>query len=141
MMKSAVSVVTIVTCLLMPLAQAEEMSDPLKYKLSSFSMDLTQCYAYYSVVSHCAENGDAPELAKQSADIAASLMPLIYQTGSTAGLLQTALLGRIQMALDSLKADIANSCVNIAAIYAKYAATCKSLVENRQTRLREILGR
>jgi hypothetical protein len=31
--------------------------------------------------------------------------------------------------------------VNIAAIYAKYAAPCKSFVENSQTRVREILGR
>jgi hypothetical protein len=141
MMKCALGVIAIVTCLVVSPAQGEELAEPLRYKVSSFSMELTQCYAYYSLISHCAENASARDLEKQTADIAASLTPLIYQTGKMAGLLQTAMLGRIQMALDSIKADIGNSCINIAAIYAKYAAPCKSLVENPETRLREILGR
>ena len=122
-------------------ANSADLSDGLKDKVSSFSMELTQCYAYYSMVSHCAEVSDAPDVARKSEATAQSIMPLIYETGKMAGLIDSALLGRIQMVLDGMKADIANSCVNIAALYREYALSCKSLVENPEARLRAILGR
>jgi hypothetical protein len=121
-------------------AKSADLSDDLKYKVSNFSMELTQCYAYYSMVSHCAEVSDAPDVARKSEAIAQNIMPSIYETGKMAGLINSALLGRIQMVLDSMKADIANSCANIAALYRKTALSCKSVVENPEARLRAILG-
>jgi hypothetical protein len=71
------------------------LPDDVKYKISTFSMQLTACYAYYSILAHCAEVSDAPEVAKKSQAAAQTLLPLIYQTGKIAGLLNSALLGRI----------------------------------------------
>jgi hypothetical protein len=122
-------------------AKSADLSDDLKNKVSSFSMELTQCYAYCSMVSHCAEVSDAPDVAQKSEAIAQNIMPSIYETGKMAGLIDSALLGRIQMLLDSMKADIANSCANIGTLYREYALSCKSIVENPEARLRVILGR
>jgi hypothetical protein len=44
------------------------------------------------------------------------------------------------MALDSINTDVANSCINISAVYPKYAMSCKALAENPDARLRAVLG-
>ena len=120
-------------------AWSADLSDDLRNKVSDFSMELTQCAAYYSMVSHCAENGGQAELAKTADAAYHNLTPLIFESGKIAGLNSAALLGRLQMSIDSMKADMSNTCTNLAAIY-KYAMLCKSLVENPDERLRALLG-
>jgi hypothetical protein len=136
--KSAIAIAAVITGFLGASPRIGR-ADELQYKISSYSMELTQCYGYYSMVSHCAQVSNEPVLAKKTADIAGSLLPLIYQSGKAGGLLDSALLGRIQMVIDSIKSDMASSCVNIATIYAKYSTSCKALVENPQRRLKAML--
>jgi hypothetical protein len=64
----------------------------------------------------------------------------MFLTGNYAQLNHKAMLGRLQMSLDSMKSDMSNNCSNIAAIW-KYAMACKSLVEHPDRRLNELLSR
>ena len=119
-------------------AQSADLNDTIKNKLSDFSMELTECYAYYGMLSHCAE-GVSSDVMGGSNAAAQTLMPMIYQTGRMAGLIDSALLGRIQLALDSMKSDLRNDCANMAALYRKYGQSCKALTEHPDARLRTIL--
>ena len=67
-------------------AWSADLSDDLRNKVSDFSMELTQCAAYYSMVSHCAENGGQAELAKTADAAYHNLTPLIFESGKIAGL-------------------------------------------------------
>lgn len=118
--------------------QSAELNDATKSKLGDFSMELTECYAYYDMLSRCAE-GNSSDVVTKSNAATQTLLPLIYQTGKMAGLIESALLGRIQLALDSMKSDIRNDCANIAALYRKYGQSCKALTEHPDARLRTIL--
>jgi hypothetical protein len=89
------------------------------------------CLLFNGLTLH--RSSDAPDVARKSEATAQNIMPLIYETGKMAGLIDSALLGRIQMVLDGMKADIANSCANIAALYREYALSCKSLVEKSRS--------
>ena len=119
-------------------AHTAELNDATKSKLGEFSMELTECYAYYAMLSHCAE-GNSSDVVGKSDAAAQTLMPMIYQTGRMAGLVDAALLGRIQLALDSMKSDIRNDCANMAALYRTYGQSCKALTEHPDARLRTIL--
>lgn len=118
--------------------QSAELNDVTKSKLGEFSMELTECYAYYGMLSHCAE-GNSPDVVAKSNATAQTLMPMIYQTGKMAGLIDEALLGRIQLALDSIKSDMKNDCANISAIYRKYGQSCKALTEHPDAQLKMLL--
>jgi hypothetical protein len=125
--------------MLSPHVQSAELNEATKSKLGDFSFELTECYAYYSTVSNCAAHSKAPDVAAKSDTAAQNLMPMIYQTGTMAGLIKEALLGRIQLAMDSIKSDIKNDCINISAIYAKHGQSCKALSEHPDARLKALL--
>lgn len=106
--------------------------------VSEFSMELTQCFSYYSIVSHCMKNSGYQVSASKSEKIANSILPLIYKTGKAANLNNKELLRRLRMTLDFMKSEMDHSCRNLAAIY-KYAYSCKALVEHPDSRLRTLL--
>jgi len=138
--KSTLAAAALTVCALAadPSAHAAGQDEELRDKISDFSMELTQCHAYYGIVAHCMDISGQPgaaDVAKQTERTAESLGPLEFETGTMAGLNQAALLGRLQMMLDSMKRDMGQSCINIAAVYAKYAMSCKSLVEHPETHL------
>lgn len=139
-MKASLLAAVVAVTAIMPgsRAQSADLNDATKSKLGEFSMELTECYAYYGMLSHCAE-GNSSDVAAKSNAAAQILIPMIYQTGRMVGLIDSALLGRIQLALDSLKSDIRNDCANISALDPKYGQSCKALAEHPDARLRTIL--
>jgi hypothetical protein len=111
-------------------------ADPMQNLVNNFSHENAICGAYNLFVSQCLKNKDQNDkLASDYFTVGDNLIKRSLEMGRSAGLSEKALSARVDLAIEDLKSDTENNCINIAVLYKKHAQTCKSLYEDGPRKL------
>jgi hypothetical protein len=99
---------------------------------NNFSHENLICSAYYLFVAQCLENKLRTDpVIKQYRDGAGAFLHRGIETGKLAGLSDKAISAKMDIAIESMKAETENNCVNISVLLKAYAQSCKSDDEGR----------
>jgi hypothetical protein len=117
-----------------------QTADPKLNKLMTFANNFSHenaiCGAYALFVHQCLKNKDAADpVAKRYFDLGDDYLKRSQSSGKIAGVSQKALSARVDLAIEELKSDTENNCVNIAVLFQKHAQSCKTLYEDGPAQL------
>ncbi len=114
-------------------AQPAGAQDAQKAKeiANNFSHQNLVCGAYYHFVAQCFENKDSKDpVGPQYRAGAEIFIKRGIEMGQVAGVSAKAIAAKVDIAIEDMKADTENDCVNIAVLFKKHAQTCKSTMED-----------
>lgn len=116
---------------------ASNATEQITQVANNFAHENMICGAYYMFVSKCMGNrgsNDKP-LADQYMYAAKIFVGRSISAGKTIGLSDKATNARMSIAIDDMKSDTENNCINISVLYQKYAHKCKSLMDDGPSEL------
>ncbi|KRR26469.1 hypothetical protein CQ14_03000 [Bradyrhizobium lablabi] len=103
----------------------------IKDAANNFSHENLICGAYYLFVAQCIQNKNPNDpLAAQYTTGAQTFMKRGIETGKLADVSDKAISAKVEIAVEEMKTDTENNCVNISVLYKKHAHQCKSTYEN-----------
>lgn len=103
---------------------------------NNFSHQNLICSSYYYFVAQCLENKDSKDgLVTQYRTGAETFMQRGIEMGRVAGVSDKAISAKVELAIDEMKSDTENDCINISVLFKKHAKFCKSIMEDAPARL------
>lgn len=115
---------------------ADPKADKLMKFGNNFSHENAICGAYALFVHQCLKSKESSDpLAAQYWTLGNNYLERAEQTGKVIGLSQKALMARVETAIEEMKDDTENSCVNISVLFRKHAKMCKALYDDGPQRL------
>ncbi|PDT71708.1 hypothetical protein CO683_00685 [Bradyrhizobium ottawaense] len=110
-------------------AAAQDMQR-IKDLANNFSHENLVCGAYYLFVSQCIKNKSATDpVATQYFEGGNTFLKRGIETGRIAGVSDKALNAKVEIAIEEMKRDTDNDCVNISVLYQQHAYSCKATYE------------
>jgi hypothetical protein len=110
-------------------AQAANI-DKVKEAANDFSHENLICGAYYMFVAQCLKNkNESDPLSAQYMSGAQTFLKRGIETGKIADLSDKAIEAKVSLAIEAMKDDTENNCVNISVLFQKHAKSCKATFE------------
>jgi hypothetical protein len=112
------------------------------WALNELSSEMTECGQYFLVSWACFKDFPSPQ-AQASANVyrqaSDQISTMALQIGRTVGLSDEAIGARMRLANESLTNDINKNCTNISILQERYSTFCKSLNQQPDQRLKELV--
>jgi hypothetical protein len=109
---------------------------------NNFSRENLICGAYYLFVAQCLKNKDANDpVVEQYMTGAQTFLKRGIETGKIADVSDKALSAKVDLAIEEMKQDTENNCVNVSVLFKKHARECKSTYEDGPAALSDRLTR
>lgn len=110
---------------------AEEGTPAFRQAANNLSHEFTECGAYFAIVAQCIRNRDNSDPVaanyEKSRDVA---IERAYVLGREGGVMDEAVLARLDVASSQQLKKINTSCANISILYSTYGYACKALIED-----------
>lgn len=101
--------------------------DRVKELANNFSHENLICGAYYLFVSQCLKNKNASDpVVGQYLEGGNTFLQRGIETGRIAAVSDKAINAKVEIALEEMKRDTENNCVNISVLFKKHAYQCKA---------------
>ena len=130
-----------VMCLMATAATPQTKTDK-DWALNELSSEMTECGQYFLVSWACFKDFPSPQ-AQASANVyrqaSDQISTMAFQIGKTVGLSEEAVGARMRLANESLTNDINKNCTNISILQERYSTFCKSLNQQPDQRLKELV--
>ncbi|WP_375413065.1 hypothetical protein [uncultured Bradyrhizobium sp.] len=98
---------------------------------NNFSHQNLICSSYYYFVGQCLEKADPKDrLVKQYRTGAETFLQRGIDMARVAGVSDKAINAKMELAIEDMKSETDNDCVNIAVLLKKHAKTCKSTMDD-----------
>ena len=119
-------------CGLITCAHAQDKKAMFTQAVNNFSHESLVCGVYFTIAAQCIENrgdGESKAFASKMRELGGTAFKQANDTGNIIGITEKAQMARLQMAMQDLKADINENCVNTSVLLQKYGQLCKRTVE------------
>ena len=120
----------LVSLFMVAMSRAQHV-DKVQNIANNFSHQNLICTAYFLFVSQCLANKDAKDpLASRYRANADTALKRGIEMGKLADVSDKALSAKVELAVEEMKLDTENNCVNISVLFKKHARSCKSTLED-----------
>jgi hypothetical protein len=103
--------------------------------INNYAQELTECAAYYSIVSVAMENSNQPDAAQRSKNISDDALLKALLASEKAGLKSETVKARYEMAITSMVDRIDENTSNISILMADYHELCIEAMTDMEKRL------